>query len=97
MNEHYYDKNILSDDLVLLNDKLVTERLSDDIVSEFGVPTVPSQALLKRVHAQLTESDTGIRKYAESVSSYADSISGTAETSAKAAFDLIRSSEDDIT
>ena len=63
MANYEYNK----DELVLLNDKLVANSLSDSISTNYGVPTIPSQKLFKESYDKLSSDDKSISDFIEDV------------------------------
>ena len=63
MANYNYNKN----ELVLLNDKLVANSLSDSTTTKYGVPTIPSQKLFKESYDKLSSDDKSISDFIEDV------------------------------
>ena len=63
MANYNYNEN----ELVLLNDKLVANNLSDSTTTKYGVPTIPSQKLFKESYDKLSSDDKSISDFIEDV------------------------------
>lgn len=63
MANYNYNEN----ELVLLNDKLVANSLSDSTTTKYGVPTIPSQKLFKESYDKLSSDDKSISDFIEDV------------------------------
>lgn len=63
MANYNYNEN----ELVLLNDKLVANSLSDSTTTKYGVPTIPSQKLFKESYDKLSSDDKNISDFIEDV------------------------------
>ena len=63
MANYEYNKN----ELVLLNDKFVSNSLSDSISTNYGVPTIPSQKLFKESYDKLSSDDKSISDIIEDI------------------------------
>ena len=63
MENYNYNEN----ELVLLNDKLVANSLSDSTTTKYGVPTIPSQKLFKESYDKLSSDDKSISDFIEDV------------------------------
>ena len=63
MANYKYNEN----ELVLLNDKLVANSLTDSTTTKYGVPTIPSQKLFKESYDKLSSDDKSISDFIEDV------------------------------
>ena len=63
MANYNYNEN----ELVLLNDKLVANSMSDSTTTKYGVPTIPSQKLFKESYDKLSSDDKSISDFIEDV------------------------------